>query len=53
VGWVYNVNNWPWSAAGEESPKRSAFPRYVETGTEETPRGFHALEVSPGARTSP
>src|SRR4029077_11784859 len=27
-GWVYNSNNWPWSAAGAHSPKREAFPRY-------------------------
>ena len=48
-GWVYNSNNWPWSAAGEgSSPKRVDFPRYVETGTEETPRGYHALRVLTG-----
>ncbi|HXI35242.1 MAG TPA: penicillin acylase family protein, partial [Gemmatimonadales bacterium] len=44
-GWLYNSNNWPWSAAGPSSPKRAEFPRYVETGTEETPRGYHALRV--------
>ena len=44
-GWAYNVNNWPWSAAGASSPVRSAFPRYVETGTEETPRGVHVLRL--------
>src|SRR5438045_549389 len=45
-GWVYNSNNWPWSAAGEgSSPRRENFPRFVETGTEETARGFHALRV--------
>jgi acyl-homoserine-lactone acylase len=44
-GWVYNSNNWPWSAAGAASPRREDFPRYVETGTEETPRGVHALSV--------
>ncbi|MGE5142204.1 MAG: penicillin acylase family protein [Acidobacteriota bacterium] len=44
-GWLYNSNNWPWSAAGPDSPKRHDFPRYVETGTEETPRGYHALRV--------
>jgi acyl-homoserine-lactone acylase len=47
-GWLYNSNNWPWSAAGPSSPKRSDFPRYVETGTEESPRGYHALRVLPG-----
>jgi len=45
VGWVYNSNNWPWSAAGPDSPRRADYPRYVETGTEETARGYHALRV--------
>jgi acyl-homoserine-lactone acylase len=44
-GWLYNSNNWPWSAAGPDSPRRGDFPRYVETGMEETPRGYHALRV--------
>ena len=44
-GWVYNSNNWPWSAAGPDSPRRADYPRYVETGTEETARGYHALRV--------
>ena len=44
-GWLYNSNNWPWSAAGSYSPKRQDFPRYVERGREETARGYHALRV--------
>jgi acyl-homoserine-lactone acylase len=44
-GWLYNSNNWPWSAAGPYSPKRQDFPKYVERGTEETARGYHALRV--------
>src|SRR5437899_7140158 len=48
-GWVYNSNNWPWSAAGAgSSPKREEYPRYVETGTEESPRGYHALRLLTG-----
>ena len=47
-GWLYNSNNWPWSAAGPESLKRDAFPSYVDRGTEESPRGKHALQVFPG-----
>ena len=47
-GWLYNSNNWPWSAAGPYSPKRSDYPAYVERGTAETPRGYHALKVLPG-----
>ena len=49
-GWLYNSNNWPWSAAGPYSPKRSDYPAYVERGIEETPRGYHALKVLPGRR---
>lgn len=49
-GWLYNSNNWPWSAAGPDSPKRSAYPAYVERGYEETPRGYHALKVLPGKK---
>lgn len=47
-GWAYNSNNWPWSAAGPNSPKRSDFPTYVEKGRWEMPRGYHALKVLPG-----
>jgi acyl-homoserine-lactone acylase len=48
-GWVYNSNNWPWSAAGEgASPSRANYPRYVETGSEESARGYHALRVLAG-----
>src|SRR5437588_7163802 len=44
IGWLYNSNNWPWSAAGPDSPKREDFPPYVETGGE-TARGLHAIRV--------
>ncbi|HVX38611.1 MAG TPA: penicillin acylase family protein [Gemmatimonadaceae bacterium] len=47
-GFVYNVNNWPWSAAGPDSPKQANFPKYVETGREESPRGYHALRLLEG-----
>lgn len=49
-GWVYNSNNWPWSAAGPFSPRRSDFPVYVERSTEESPRGRHALMVLSGKK---
>jgi acyl-homoserine lactone acylase PvdQ len=45
TGWLYNTNNWPWSAAGPNSPKKADFPAYVDRGLEESPRGFHALRV--------
>jgi acyl-homoserine lactone acylase PvdQ len=44
-GWLYNTNNWPWSAAGPNSPKKADYPAYVDRGIEESPRGFHALRV--------
>ena len=43
-GWLYNSNNWPWSAAGPSSPKKEDYPPYVETGGE-TARGLHAIRV--------
>jgi acyl-homoserine-lactone acylase len=43
-GWLYNSNNWPWSAAGASSPKKEDYPAYVETGTESA-RGLHAIRV--------
>ena len=49
-GFIYNSNNWPWSAAGVSSQKREDFPAYVETGREESPRGYHALKVLPGRK---
>ena len=44
-GWLYNSNNWPWSAAGPSSPKREAFPKYVDRGQFESMRGVHAVRV--------
>src|SRR5437016_5135889 len=43
-GWLYNSNNWPWSAAGPSSPKKEDYPAYVETGGESA-RGIHAIRV--------
>jgi acyl-homoserine lactone acylase PvdQ len=44
-GWLYNTNNWPWTAAGPSSPKKADFPVYVENAREESPRGVHAIRV--------
>jgi acyl-homoserine-lactone acylase len=49
-GWLYNSNNWPWSAAGPDSPKRQDFPKYVDRGDEESPRGYHAVRLLGGHR---
>jgi acyl-homoserine-lactone acylase len=43
-GWLYNSNNWPWSAAGASSPKKQDYPAYVENGGESA-RGLHAIRV--------
>jgi len=43
-GWLYNCNNWPWSAAGPNSPKKEDYPVYVESGGESA-RGLHAIRV--------
>lgn len=44
VGWIQNTNNWPWSVSGPDSPKRTDYPAYVESGGE-NPRGIHAVRV--------
>ncbi len=43
-GWAFNTNNWPWTAAGVDSPKAADFPRYFDQAGE-NPRGAHALRV--------
>jgi acyl-homoserine lactone acylase PvdQ len=44
TGWVYNSNNWPWSAAGPASLRQADYPRWVSVGTE-TSRGLHAIRL--------
>jgi acyl-homoserine lactone acylase PvdQ len=43
-GWLYNSNDWPWSAAGPSSPKKADYPAYVDSGVESA-RGQHAVRV--------
>ncbi len=43
-GWLYNTNNWPWSAAGPNSPNKADYPVYVDNGSESA-RGLHAIRV--------
>jgi len=43
-GWIMNTNDWPYSAAGAQSPKREDYPRYMDT-VGENPRGIHATMV--------
>ena len=47
-GWIFNVNNQPWGAAGPYSPKKEDFPRYMDQAGE-NPRGLHATRVLTGA----
>ncbi|MBC7674339.1 MAG: penicillin acylase family protein [Polaromonas sp.] len=48
-GWLYNTNNWPFSAAGANSPKQADYPPYMESGTENE-RGIHAMRVLSGKK---
>ncbi|HJR36609.1 MAG TPA: penicillin acylase family protein, partial [Gemmatimonadales bacterium] len=43
-GWLYNTNNWPYSAAGASSPRQSDFPKYMDENSENA-RGLHAIRV--------
>ena len=43
-GWLYNSNNWVWSAAGPSSLRQSDFPKYVDNGIENA-RGLHAIRL--------
>jgi acyl-homoserine-lactone acylase len=45
-GWVYNTNNYPYSAAGPFSPKKDKFPAYMDAGSE-NPRDFDATADIP------
>jgi acyl-homoserine-lactone acylase len=47
VGWVQNTNNWPFTAAGPDSPRRDDYPVYMERGGENA-RGLHAVRVLEG-----
>jgi acyl-homoserine-lactone acylase len=49
TGWVQNTNNWPFSAAGPNSPRRDAYPRYVDR-LGENYRGMAAVRLLQGER---
>lgn len=48
-GWVMNTNNWPYSAAGADSPNAEDFPAYMDQFGE-NPRGRHAIRLLDGNR---
>ena len=47
VGYVFNTNDWPYVAAGPDSPKRRDFPRYMDMAGEDA-RGVHAAMLLAG-----
>lgn len=49
VGWVHNTNDWPWSAAGPDSPKARDYPRYMDQ-VGGNARGEHADLLLAGKR---
>jgi acyl-homoserine-lactone acylase len=48
-GWVMNTNDWPYSTAGANSPKRESYPRYMDKAGE-NPRGVHATLLLEGQK---
>ena len=47
TGWVQNTNNWPYSVAGDASPRATAFPAYMDQYGENF-RGLHAISLLSG-----
>jgi len=43
-GWIQNTNNWPFSAAGQYSPRPQDYPAYMSMNPENA-RGIHAVRV--------
>ncbi|PCI82481.1 MAG: acylase [SAR86 cluster bacterium] len=43
-GWIQNTNNWPFTAAGEYSPRAEDYPPYMANNAENY-RGVHAVRV--------
>ncbi len=46
-GWIQNTNNWPFSAAGANSPRQEDFPAYMSQNPENA-RGINAVRVLDG-----
>ncbi|HEV7816037.1 MAG TPA: penicillin acylase family protein [Janthinobacterium sp.] len=43
-GWIENTNNWPFTAAGQYSPRQQDYPAYMSMNPENA-RGIHAVRV--------
>jgi acyl-homoserine-lactone acylase len=50
TGWLMNTNNWPFTAAGPDSPKIGAYPKYMSQYQDENARGIHAIRVLDGQK---
>jgi acyl-homoserine-lactone acylase len=48
-GWLFNTNNWPFTAAGPNSPRPERYPKYMSANPENA-RGTHALRVLTGRK---
>lgn len=48
-GWVFNSNDWPYSAAGSHSAKMADYPRYMDQAGENM-RGVHETRLLTGRR---
>ncbi len=44
-GWLMNTNNWPFTAAGANSPKIGDWPVYMSAQRTDNARGVHAVRV--------
>lgn len=44
-GWLMNTNNWPFTAAGANSPKIGDWPVYMSAQRADNARGVHAVRV--------
>ncbi len=50
TGWLMNTNNWPFTAAGPNSPKIGDYPKYMSQYQDENARGIHAIRVLDGRK---
>lgn len=48
TGWARNTNDWPWQAAGADSPKAANYPRYMDQVGPNF-RGMHADALLTGS----
>ena len=49
-GFLNNTNNWPFTAAGPDSPKIGDWPVYMSAQREDNARGVHAVRVLQGRK---